>query len=171
MTEPTTEPTEATTETVEPETDWKAEAEKWQALSKKNEQRAKENSTAAKELEKLRSESMTEQERAVEQAREQAIRETQTTFAGRLVDAEVRVAAAGRGLDIDALLEGLDRTRFITDDGEADRDAIATWVDRIAPPPEPRTSPDLGTRRTVPANTPLNSDPLEQALRSKLGIQ
>jgi len=45
----------------------------------------------------------------------------------------VRAAAAGRVADVDALLEGINPAKFLTDDGEPDRDAISVWVDRIAP--------------------------------------
>lgn len=132
------------------ETDWKAEHEKTLREARKWEERAKSNSTAAKELEQLRKASMSEQEKAVESARSEARSEALRTVGGRLVDAEVKVAAAGRNVDVDALLEGLDRGRFLSDDGEPDSKAITAWVDRIAPKAngEPASVfPDLGQGR------------------------
>lgn len=133
------------------DTDWKAEAEKTLREARKWEERAKANNNAAKELEQLRKASMSDQEKAVETARNEARTETLRTVGGRLVDAEVRVAAAGRNVDVDALLEGLDRARFLTDDGEPDSKAIAGWVDRVAPKSDQGTQkpsyPDLGQGR------------------------
>lgn len=136
------------------ETDWKAEAERTLREARKWEERAKANANAAKELEQVRKASMSDQEKAVDTARAEARAEVLRTVGGRLVDAEVRVATAGRGIDVDALLDGLDRGRFMTDDGEPDSKAIAQWVDRIAPRQEPAPAgparasfPDLGQGR------------------------
>lgn len=122
-----------------------AEVEKWKALSQKNEQRAKANAEAAKEFEKFRQASMTEQERAVEAARGEATSEATLKYVGRLVDAEVRAAASGRleAEQVKALLEGLDRTRFLTEDGDVDQKAVAAWVGLLAPATS-SAPPDLG---------------------------
>lgn len=158
----------------EPDTgsDLTAELEKWKSQARKHEQRAKANAEAAKELEKLRSESMTEQERAVEAAKAATRAEILVEVGSRLVDAEVRAAAAGRSVDVDALLDGLDRSRFLSDDGEPDRDAIASWVDRIAPQgndtPPPRV--DLGQGVRTPEALG-NDDELTKGLKSALGIR
>lgn len=128
--------TTETTETTSTETggaDLQAEVDKWKALSKKNEDRAKANATAAKELEDLKAKSMSEQEKAVATAKEEGKTEARRESALRLVDAEVRAAAAGRKVDVDALLEGLDRTRFVDDDGEPDTKGISAWLDKLAP--------------------------------------
>lgn len=165
-TETTQETTETTTETkqTESETDWQAEAQKWKEQSQKQEQRAKANAKAAKELEEFRTSSMSDQEKAVAEAEARG-RTTALQEAGaRLVDAEVRVAAAGRSADVDALLEGLDRTKFLTDDGEPDSDAIKAWVDRIAPAKTetaeqgqgPLTAIDLGQGSRE--STPIGDD-------------
>jgi hypothetical protein len=76
---------------------------------------------------------MTDQEKAVEAAKAEARSEALKTVGVRLVDAEVKAACAGRKVDVAALLEGLDRTKFLTDDGEPDSDAIEKWVDKVAP--------------------------------------
>lgn len=130
-------------------TDYKAEYEKLQREARKWEERAKSNSTAAKELEQLRQQSMTEQERAVEAAKAEARSQAFTEIGGRLVEAAVQVAAAGR-LDDDAvtmLLQGLDRSKFLDENGEVDKKSVAAFVDGIAPKstqPEQPGFPDLG---------------------------
>jgi hypothetical protein len=122
-------------------TDWQAEAEKWKAeaekeqkLKRKVEDQNKRNMT---ELEKLQAASLTEQEKAVaaavQSARQEASQETLRTVGHRLVDAEVRAAAAGRGVNVDALLQGLDRSRFLGDDLEPDVPGITAWLDALTP--------------------------------------
>lgn len=95
------------------------------------------------ELEALRAQSMTESEKAVDEARKAGRAEARAELGARLVDAEVRAAAAGRPVDVDALLEGLDRRRFMTDEDEPDTKAIGAWLDRIAPT-APARHLDLG---------------------------
>lgn len=170
----TTETDTATTET----TDYKAEAEKWQALARKHEDRAKANATAAKELEELRKSAMSEQERAVAEAKAAGRTEALAETGSKLVTAEFRAAAAGR-LDDDqlaTLLEDLNLPGFLTDAGEVDQAKVARVVEAIAPKEtaglggDTRRTPDLGqgARGTTPA---LNGDPLLRDLKSKLGIR
>lgn len=112
----------------------------------------------AKRLEELEKQSMTETEKAIAEAKNAARAEVLGEVGSKLVDAEVRAAAAGRNVDVDALLEGLDRRRFITEDGEANRDDIVKWVDRIAPKGDERPSPiDMG-QGTRPNNNPGQLD-------------
>lgn len=149
-----------------------AEVDKWKALSRKHEEKAKANAAAAKELEQVRMSSMSDQEKAVETARAEARAEALREVGSVRVDDAVRIAAAGREVDVDALLEGLDRSRFLTDDGQPDTDAVTAWVDRIAPVKEATPSfPDLGQgARGTPA-VALNDDALTAALKSKLGVR
>lgn len=172
----TAEPT-ATDDTAT-EKDWQAEYEKLQRNSRKWETRAKENANAARELEELRRQTLTDQEKAVADAAEAARAETLAKVGTQLVAAEVRVATAGRSVDADALLDGIDPAKFLGDDGAPDRDAIAAWIDRVAPAPTetngtPATAAvDLGqgARGGQPADTALGSDPLYQSLKATLGI-
>lgn len=143
--------------------------------ARKWEDRAKANADAVKELDKLRASTMTDQERAVAEAVATTRIEMQRQHAARLVLAEVRAAAAGRPVDIDALLEGLDPSRFLTDDFEPDVKAIQVWVDKVAPaagPVIPPGFPDLGqgARTGGQQNMALNGDPLLDALKAQLGI-
>jgi hypothetical protein len=95
---------------------------------------------AKTEADKARNASLTEAERAVAEAEQRGRTTALAEFGGRLVDAELRAAAAGRNVDVDALLEVVDRSRFLTDDGDVDRKALGAWVDRIAPA-QPDTGP------------------------------
>lgn len=115
------------------EPDWKSEAEKWKTQARKHEERAKANATAVKELDTLRKTHMTDAEKIAAEAEERGRKAGRAESAKRLVDLEVKAAAAGRTVNVDALLEGLDRERFLSDDGEPDAKAIAAWVDKVAP--------------------------------------
>jgi hypothetical protein len=144
-------------------TDWQAEAKKWKELSRKNEGDARK---AQGELKKLATASMTEQEKAVAEASAQGRAEALAHVAGRLVDAEVRAAAAGRGIDADALLEGLDRSRFLGDDDEPDREAVEAFLDRLAPKSAKRLDLGQGAREGSAGST--NSD-MNNMLRRAAG--
>lgn len=170
----TTDTTDTTTEGTG--TDLAAEVEKWKSLARRHEERAKANAGAVKELEELRSKSMTDQERAVAEAISKARTDTLREVAAKLVAAEIRTAVTGRGVDADALLYGVDHSRFLGDDLEPDTDAIRAWVDRVAPArTEPDRAkqawPDLGQGARGGQNSmALNGDPLLGALKNKLGI-
>ena len=86
------------------------------------------------ELETLRQQGMSDTEKAIAEAKRTARAEALVEVGKRLVDAEVKAAVGTRQVDVDALLDGLDRSRFVGDDGEPDVKAIKAWVDRIAPP-------------------------------------
>lgn len=105
--------------------------EAFKARARDAEARAKKVET---ELEELRKERMTAEEKAVADAKAEGVREGEKKSAVRLVDAEVRAAAAGRPKElVTALLEGLDRSRFVGADGEPDTEAIQKWVDTVLP--------------------------------------
>lgn len=164
--------TTETTETTTTEPDLEKQVEHWKSMAKKNEQRAKENAKAATELEQFRQQSMTEQEKAVAAARDEGRSEGLRNAGARLVEAEVRAAAKGRVPDVDALLEVLDPSKFLGEDGEPDRDAIAAWVDRFAPEQDEQAPGfpvlEQGTRTTPLA---LGSDPLTDALKRMTGVR
>jgi membrane protein involved in colicin uptake len=154
----------------------KADAERWKALARKHEDRAKANASAAKELEELRKQSMSETERAVAEARAEARRDAMRELGSRVVDAEVRAAAKGRVADVDALLEGLDRSKFLNDDGDADAAAISKWIDRIAPAAGDTDDqgdpfPDIGQGARGGDSAGLGSDPLLQTLKNSVGAR
>lgn len=166
--DPTTPPPE-TPDTEVP--DQAAELERWKSLARKHEDRAKANAEAAKELEKVKAASMSDQEKAVAAARSEATTETLRKVGFRLVDAEVKAAAAGRSVDVDALLEGLDRSRFLDDEGEPKVTDIVAWIERLSPVAEETSKPFLDLGQGVrPNSAALNGDPLLRDLKAHLGI-
>ena len=109
--------------------DYKAECEKWKTLSRKNEAAYK---NAAAELKKLRQASMSEAERAIEQARQEARNATLQEFGARLAEAEIRAAAASAGKKIpDDFSEFINLSRFVGENGFPDADAISTFVNSL----------------------------------------
>lgn len=155
-------------------TDWKAEAEKIKAEARKWEDRAKANSTAAKELEQLRQSAMTDQEKAVAEAKATGRLEALVEAAGKVASAEIKAAAAGRLTDdqVSTLLEGLNLAAFVGEDGEVDAAKVKTFVDGIAPEPKNDTPVfDLGQGARGGGNTALNGDPLLRSVQEKLGIR
>lgn len=125
------------------------ELAKWKELARKNEAKAKANAQAVSELAALKASQMTDTDRAVQTARDEAKAAALKSLGVRLVASEVRVAAAGRQVDVDTLLEGMDASKFLDADGEPDTTAIQGWVDKVSPPAateDPKTLPfpDLG---------------------------
>lgn len=135
-----------TTETV----DHAAEAEKWKTLAQKHEQRAKANAEAAKELATLKQQSMSDVEKAVDQAKSETRTSVLREIGGRLVDAELKAALVGKTLTPEALLS-FDRSTFITDDGDVDGAAISKWVEKNTTTDGGTTSFDGGARTTSAA--------------------
>jgi hypothetical protein len=117
--------------------------------------------TKAGEYEALLNTTRTDQERAVAEARKTAAAEATAAarkqYGGLLVDAQITAATAGRLDDRQrsTLLSGLDRSRFLTDTGEVNADALAEFVDGIAP----AKPADLGQGRrgAAPAVNDMNS--------------
>lgn len=136
----------------------------------------------ARELEALRQQSMSDQEKAVAQARDEGRAEALTLAGARLAAAEIRAAAAGRltAEQIAALTEGLNFAAFIDETGEVDQEKVQRFVDGIAPAveeqepqPDPIAAafPDLGQgSRSTGGDMALNGDPLLNAVRDRLGI-
>jgi hypothetical protein len=159
--------------------DWAAEAAKWRELARKHEERSKANATAAKELEQLRHQSMSDQEKAVAEAKAAGLAEGLVAGAVKVAAAEVRAAAAGRLTDeqVDALIGRTNLGSFIGDDGEVNRADVLRFMDDIAP----KTTDDQETRQGFPDlgqgarggnnNAALNGDPLLRDLKAKLGIR
>lgn len=94
------------------------------------------------ELEKLREASMSEQERALEQARKEALEqgrsEALTSANERLFKAEVKAASAGKIVDPDLLSDPLVAQRIlglddipVTSDGDIDSGAISEAVEKL----------------------------------------
>lgn len=163
MTEENTAPVETTEADSAPETDWKAEAEKWQALSKKQEARAKESHKAVQELQALKDAQLSDTEKAIRDARAEGAAEVRAEYASRLVATAFRGAAKGRLSNPDAVLSRVDRSQFLTEEGDVDESAIAEFLDSVAPQAEKpaETPPALfqGSQGDKAALA-LNGDPI-----------
>lgn len=106
-------------------TDWEAEAKKW-------EKRAKENKNATEKLAKLEAAAMSEQEKAVAEAKAAGLAEAASTYGSKLAAAELKAAAANKGVDLSSIDDLIDSSRFVREDGEVDSDAIKKAVDKLA---------------------------------------
>jgi len=79
----------------------------------------------------LKQQGMTDQEKALADARAEGRAAAVKEGGLRLAEAEFRVLAAGKLADPSATLELLDLSRFVNDDGEVDKDAMAKLVDKL----------------------------------------
>ncbi|MFJ7963138.1 hypothetical protein [Streptomyces sp. NPDC096324] len=132
-------------------TDWKAEAEKYKALSRKHEARAKDNATAAKERDDLKRQSMSDQERAVEEASAKARAEERVRLAGKLARQGFLAAAAGRLANAASVADDLNLSKYVGEDGDIDEKGLGELVDRLAPAkPQAKADaePDPGPKKT-----------------------
>lgn len=173
--------TETTTETnAEPTTGVddvataKAEAEKWKNLSRKNEAELRKAQSA---LEKAQQGSMTDLEKAVAEAKNQAKAEATAEFLRSSVADKVAVAAAGKladPQDAAALIGDLDR--FIVS-GAIDTTAIGAAINELverkpylavnAPPPIPGRGAGEGGARG--GSTTTTKDPLVSEIERMVG--
>lgn len=116
------------------------------ARAKEADKRAK---AAEAELEKFRKSQMSDQEKAVAQARDEGKAEATSAAAQRLAGAEIKAALAGV-VPVEKIAEIIDDTKlekYIGEDGEPDAEKIAALRDRYAaltagatpgtPPPPP----------------------------------
>ena len=99
-------------------------------------------SQASKELDEARKAQLTEQERLIEQTKEDTAKAVRLEFAEKMVEAELKSSLQGRNLTGDAILE-FNKNVFIDDDGNIDSEAIATWVETHTTTTE-APKPDLG---------------------------
>jgi hypothetical protein len=122
-----------------PEPDWKAEARKWESRAKKNDVTAKANAAAAKRLADIEAVNQTEAERlqaAAKAAEDRAAaaerRAAAATIRSTLVDAGYPSEHAG------ALIDDMNVSRYIGDDGQVDTEAVAAKYGPLAPSSGPR---------------------------------
>jgi hypothetical protein len=114
---------------------------------------------ANNELEEFRKASLSDQERLVASAREEAAATVRREYAGKFVEAELKNAIVGKIIEATALLS-FDRNSFIDDSGEVDSNAIAAWVEAHTKAPEV-SAPDLG--QGIRGKTPNSKAQLTRA--------
>lgn len=146
--------------------------------AERNEAR-KQAKTVQAQLEELQRSQMSDQERAIDEAKAAARAEVTAEYGAKIATAEFKAAAGGRIPDdkMVTLLASLDLKAFLDDAGDVDPEKVKTFVDTIAPPVEETESAagdllaslDLGqgTRTKVPG---LGTTALERDLRRTLGI-
>lgn len=114
----------------------------WKTQARKHEDRVKamgdydQLRASHEEYQRLVAASQTEQERAVADARRQGRVEALAETGSQLVEQWVRAAAVGRigEESVSALLENLDRSRFLNGNGGVDTDKVYSLVNTLAPP-------------------------------------
>lgn len=127
--EPTVaEPTTDEPTTSEPAKDWEAEALKWKAMARKHENA---NATSLKELEQLRHAQMSDTEKAIAEAEKRGRDAAMKELRADMARAKLQAQAAGKVADVEALLEVVDVSRFLKEDG-IDEEAIAATIERLA---------------------------------------
>lgn len=136
----------------------------WRKQAKKHESRAKarqgtdpgEVRKMRDELEKLRQASMSEQEKAVAEARTTAESETAQKWAQRVVKAELRAATAGRMKpdELDDMLAPVDLSWFLDDDNNVDTDRVRAFAGKFATGNGSGKFPDLGQGRREAGSKP-----------------
>lgn len=110
------------------------EAGKRALEAERGSRRAAENRAKALETElaKFRESSMSEQEKAIAAARREATAEAGVAFNRRLVQAEVRAAAAGKLADPEDAVRFLNLDEFeVGSDGDVDKKAITSAIERL----------------------------------------
>lgn len=116
-----------------------------------------------KTLQAERAKGLSDADRAIQDAKAAGFAEAQMEAGKRLARAEIRALASEKGLDVTALLEDLDLSRFVGDDGEPDDAVIASAIKRwaaIAPQPN-RPRGDVGQG----ARSKTLTDPNEEFVR------
>ncbi|QLE71104.1 hypothetical protein FGW37_05350 [Streptomyces rectiverticillatus] len=148
-----------TAETTTDDAGLKAELEKWRAMSRENEKRWKQST---KELEQLRAAQMTDQEKAIADARLEARQAALAEVGTSLVEAEIRAQAASHG--VTAPTDYLDLTRFLGDDGRPDTELVLQFVSSLPKPAsEPAFAPLNGAGHHSPSGAVTSMDPNELA--------
>lgn len=118
------------------------------AARKAAEKDAKRAKDLEAELSKLREDQMSEQERAVNQARKEGAAEALAEANKRIARSEAKALATGKTRDPDVAVQLLgDLSQFVTDDGDVDTDAMSAALDELVKEKEYLA---VGDRQPVP---------------------
>ena len=154
--------------------DLTSEVEKWKSLARKHE---KDSKDFRKELDTLKTQSLTEQEKAIAEAKALGASEAKSLFGSKLVASEIKVGLAGRidGEDFDSLIKGLNVNSFLNDDGDVDTEAVAGFVKALLPPEsddDKKKKSNLNLGQGARGNTSLADDnALENAILRHAGVR
>jgi hypothetical protein len=120
----------------------------------------------AEQYDSLAASVQTDQERAIAEAQEQAFNAAMGSVVPRLVRAEFKAAALGKltGEQLETLLEDVDLTKYVDDDGEPDVDRIKRKVEALAPRTPP---PSFGQGQRQQVQAPKSMNDLIRGLATK----
>lgn len=137
----------------------------WKAMSRKHEREAKK---AHAELEKVRKANQTEQEKAIDAAKDEGRRAALVEAGERLAAAEIRAALSTVVDDPKSIIEDLNLAKYVTEDGDVDEDAVAALRQKFAAIGGKKRSPsfDGGAKDK---DAPGSGSFLSEALRNKRG--
>lgn len=122
---------------------WQKEAEKWKGLSRKHEDKWK---TLDKEVSTLKEASMSDAEKALENARKEGATEATKKASDRLVKLALKATAAEKGAALPDL-DALNLSRFMSEDGDVDEKAVEKFVDSLGSGSRFPNGGDLGIGR------------------------
>ncbi|WGH92100.1 hypothetical protein QDX21_07090 [Auritidibacter ignavus] len=126
---------------------WKYHSQKWEGRAK---QRSDYDDIKA-ELDKLKTETLSEHEKAIKKVREETRAEVTKEHNAKLASAQITGALQGKGLTSDAIesrLQFVDFSKFLTGKGDVDADKVAAYLDGVAPVQEKKEQyPDMGAGR------------------------
>lgn len=135
----------------------------WKTQARKHEDRVKAMADydalrkTADDYQRLVQASQTEQERAVAEARQSGAAEALAKVGGELVEQWMRAAIGTRLTEdrVNTILDGLDRSRFLDQNGRVDTAKVASYADNLIPAsaaaPAATTVPEAGQPAAVPA--------------------
>lgn len=151
---PTSDPDEPLGEAGKKALDAEREARKTaEARARDFEADAKRAKSLESELAKLREGQLSEQEKAIKAARDEASAEADKRWSDRIVRAEVRAAAAGKVVDVDTVVRLLDLSAIPMKDGEVDGVALAKAIDDLLEAKTFLRPPDPGSGAKPPPPT------------------
>lgn len=158
MSEETPEPAETETVTTDSPVQLPADHPLVKTLAAQKEQ-IKELKTVRDELEAIKASQMSDAEKQIATAREEGklegLKEATGQWSSRAIEAEFRAAFAGKEFDIDTFLESANTSKFLTDDGQIDSQAISELAEKLAPKPaQASTAYVQGAHKPTPI--PLN---------------
>lgn len=124
---------------------WRHKARKWEARANER----KDYDDLKTELEQLRTEKLSESEKAIEAARKEGENLASQKMGGKLASAHVWGALRGQGLEdeeIETKLAYLDFNAFLDDNGDVDSDKVNGFLGSVTPKESNQngTWPDLG---------------------------
>lgn len=124
---------------------------------------ARQLADAQRELDKFRKAAMSEQERAIAEARDSVARELTVQFAKEKAGLALRAQAAEAGADT-SQIEFWDLGRFVAEDGSLDDKALSKAVSLLPKKRSDATSFDGGSRQAAKTTS------MDDLIRSKAGV-